>query len=237
LVLLAKRRVSVTRLNSMAPRILDHRGQHMGASDTAYSAASRRARELAAWQPPLASADVELAGESPTIAARSYDLERNHGVATDAIRVQVGNIVGTGLRLAAKPDYRALGRDKASADAWGRATEAHWRTFADIPEFEAARQLHFGGTTVLQLRSAMLAGDGVALVLWLPDRPGAKWATAVQCIDPARLSNPDWRLRDGVEINEYGEPVAYWIRRTHRHGHRAVCGAVARAYRHHQGRL
>jgi capsid protein len=137
LVLLAKRRVSVTRLNSMAPRILDHRGQHMGASDTAYSAASRRARELAAWQPPLASADVELAGESPTIAARSYDLERNHGVATDAIRVQVGNIVGTGLRLAAKPDYRALGRDKAWADAWDARLR---RTGARSPIYRSSRR-------------------------------------------------------------------------------------------------
>ena len=192
----------------------------MQASDTAYFAASRTKRELAAWLPPLESADLELAGEAPTIAARSYDLERNHGVATGALRTQVDNIVGTGLRLAAKPDYRALGRDKVWADGWARTTEAQWRTFADVPEFDAARQLNFGGSTVLQIRSAMLAGDGVALALWLPDRPGAKWATAVQSIDPARLSNPDWRvmdarLRDGVEVNEYGEPVAYWIRRTH----------------------
>lgn len=201
-------------------RILDQHGNPIEASDTAYFAASRREREVAQWRPLLESADLELMGEASTIAARSYDLERNHGVAAGAVRTQIDNIVGTGLRLAAKPDYRALGRTKAWADEWARATEAQWRTFADVPEFDAARQLSFGGTTVLQMRSAMLAGDGLALALWLPDRPGAKWSTAIQSIDPARLCNPQWgmsnlHLREGVEINDYGEPVAYWIRKTH----------------------
>ena len=72
----------------------------------------------------------------------------------------------------------------------------------------------------MQLRSCLLAGDGLGLAMWLPDRPGAKWSTAVQAIDPARLSTPPGqpdgqRLRDGIEISEYGEPLAYHIRKSH----------------------
>lgn len=202
-------------------QLLDQHGHPIQASlDTSHFAASRRAREMRNWLPSLESADAELLGENTTIAARSYDLERNNGIAGGAIRTQVDNIVGTGLRLAAKPDYRILGKSKEWAAEWSRTTEAKWRTFADSTDFDAARQLNFGGMTVLQLRSAFLAGEGLGLAMWLPDRPGAKWATAIQAIDPARLGSPTGfmltrTMRDGIELNDMGEPIAYHIRKTH----------------------
>ena len=201
-------------------QLLDQHGHPLQMrQDTSHFAASRVARELRDWTPSLESADAELLGENPTIPARRSELDRNNGIAGGAIRTQIDNIVGTGLRLSAKPDYRALGKTKEWAAEWSRIAEAKWRTFADSTDFDAARQLNFGGMTVLQLRAAFLSGDGLALALWLPDRPGAKWATAIQAIDPARLGNQcgliTEKMRDGVEINEYGEPVAYHIRKTH----------------------
>lgn len=207
-----------------AVQILDQFGQPLRADgDTSHFAASRTARELARWQPMLESADTELFGERETIAARSYDLERNNGIAAGAIRTQVDNIVGTGLRLSAKPDWRALGRDRDWAEEWARTTEAKWRTFANSRDFDAARRLNFNGQTVVMLRTAFLAGDGLALAQWLPDRAGAKWATAFQMVDPARLGTPGGQLglggtgnmRDGVEINDLGEAIAYHIRKSH----------------------
>lgn len=202
-------------------QILDQHGRPF-ASDTAHFAASRTARELRNWTPPTYSADSALVHEAPAIAARSHDLERNHGVAAGAIRTQVDNIVGTGLRLSARPDYRALGRTKEWADAWARDVEAKWRTFANVVEFDAARQLTFGGMTVMQLRAAMLTGDACAVPMWLTpqDRPGLRWSTAIQAIDSARLSNPmdlfdQAHLRGGVEINSFGEPIAYHVRAAH----------------------
>src|SRR5690606_26307220 len=46
------------------------------------------------------------------------------------------------------------------------------------------------------------------------------YGTCVHIIDPARLSNPlgqvdTDQLRDGVELDEYGAPVAYNIRKAH----------------------
>jgi lambda family phage portal protein len=209
-------------VNAPAPvvQIVDRFGSPIRMSDTAHFAASRTARELRNWTPPLDSADGELLHEAGAIAARSYDLERNHGVAGGVIQTNVDNIVGTGLRLSAKPDYKALGRTKEWADDWARSTEAKWRTFANSPDFDASRELTFGGSTVLHLRTAMLSGDALALALWLPDRPGAKWATTFQSVDPARLCNPPARLsnaglREGIEISLYGEPLAYWIRKSH----------------------
>jgi len=204
-------------------RILDQHGNPIRADgDTAHFAASRRARELSRWHPENLSADAALLDESDTIAGRAYDLERNNGIAAGGIRTGVDNIVGSGLRLSAKPDYRALGRDKEWADEWAKNVEAKWRTFADTVDFDAARQLTFGGMTAMQLRTSMLAGDALALALWFQesDRPGAKWRTVLQAVDPARLATPPTTLdgptmRGGIEINGYGEPQAYWIRKTH----------------------
>ena len=203
-------------------RILDQHGHPIRASETAHFAASRRARELRNWQPANVSADAALLDEGDTIASRAYDLERNNGVVSGAIRTHTDNIVGSGLRLAAKPDYRALGRTKEWADEWAKKVEALWRTFADTPEFDAARQLTFGGMTAMQLRTSMLSGEALALALWLTeqDRTGARWRTCLQAIDPARLATPSGktdgqRLRGGIEINGFGEPQAYWIRKSH----------------------
>lgn len=201
-------------------QFLDQFGRPMAVQDTAHFAASRTARELRTWTPPLMSADAELQGEASSIAARAYDLERNNGVAAGIIRTQVDNILGTGLRLSARPDYIALGRTKEWADTWSRTTEAKWRGFANSTDFDAARELNFGGASVVMLRTCLLSGDGLALPQWLPDRAGARWSTAFQLVDPARLTNPPGKiagvgLREGIEISLYGEPVAYHIRKTH----------------------
>ena len=97
-------------------QLLDSAGNPLKASDTAHRAASHRARELSSWLPPLGSADSDLLGELPTLVSRSRDLSRNHGVAAGAMQTLTDNVVGTGLRLSATPDYRALGKDKKWAD-------------------------------------------------------------------------------------------------------------------------
>lgn len=204
--------------------IVDQYGQPLRAQqDTSHFAASRMAREFRSWTPTLESADTELLGERDAIAARSYDLERNNGIAGGAIRTQVDNILGaSGLRLSSKPDYRALGKTKAWADAWARNTEAQWRTFANSRDFDAARRMNFAAQSVVILRSAFLSGDGLALAHWLgaESRPGAKWSTCFQLVDSARLGSPPGKInsnhmRDGVEINSLGEAITYHIRKTH----------------------
>nr|WP_244427592.1 phage portal protein [Bartonella queenslandensis] len=175
------------------------------------------ARELASWLPSTGSADSDLNPELATLVSRSRDLVRNHGVASGAFQTLTDNVVGTGLRLAAQPDYRTLGRDKTWADIWARQVEALWRSWADTTDCDAAKSLTFAGLTAQIYRSSMLNGEALALPLWLKDRP---FATALQLIEPDRLSNPEDRpdtqsLRGGIEIDIYGAPKAYWIRKHH----------------------
>ena len=188
-----------------------------GRPDTAHRAASRSARELASWLPPAGSADSDLIPELGTLVSRSRDLVRNHGVASGAFQTLTDNVVGTGLRLAARPDYKSLGREKAWADEWARHVESLWRSWAETPDGDAARSLTFAGLTSQVFRTSMLNGEALALPLWLP---GRRFSTVLQLVEPDRLSNPDGRpdshgLRGGIEIDAYGAPTAYWIRKTH----------------------
>lgn len=200
-------------------QLLDSAGNPLKASDTAHRAASHRARELSSWLPPLGSADSDLLGELPTLVSRSRDLSRNHGVAAGAMQTLTDNVVGTGLRLSATPDYRALGKDKKWADEWSRGVESLWRAWAESTDCDAAKSLTFAGMTCLVFRSSIVNGEALALPLWLENR-GAKFATTIQLVEADRLCNPNGMQdskyrRAGIEIDAYGAPRAYHIRKSH----------------------
>jgi lambda family phage portal protein len=184
-----------------------HRGASMG-------------RDLANWTPFRGSADADLLPDLPTLVPRSRDITRNNGVASGIQQTLRDNIVGpNGLRLVATPDYRALGRDKEWAHEWAEQVEALWRPWAESTDCEVTGCLNFAGATTQLFTGAMVNGDGLALPLWMPDGR-SRFALKLQVIESDRLSNPDDKmdsdkLRGGIEINEYGRPLAYYIRRTH----------------------
>ena len=202
-----------------APQIVDKHGVPL-ALDTHHFAASQEAREFRYWNPMLSSGDGSILDEHETIKARALDLQRNNGVASGAIRTHLDNIVGAGLRLSAKPDYKLLGQTPEWAYEWAKGVESLWRSFAETKDFDAARAQTFAGQTATVLRSLLVNGEFLALPIWLPGRARSVWATCFQLIDPARLSNPMGEFdgpfqRGGIRLGRYGEPVAYSIRRSH----------------------
>jgi len=187
-----------------------------------HAAADRRDPDLASWNPGLSSPDMEILPEWETLTARTREQVRNNGVASGAVQTAIDRVIGTGLRLVCKPDYKALGLSREWAEEWSRHVEARWRLYAnDIDNYcDASRRLDFAGLLAQAYRSYMLSSSEIlATIEWLPRRPD-KYATAIQMIQPDRLSNP-WdiadtdRLRRGVELAEYGVAQAYHIRQAH----------------------
>lgn len=189
-----------------------------GYRDTPYTGASWIRKQLSNWFPIRAAADAELLSDMGALVARSRDLDRNTGTAAGAFQTVLDNVVGASLRLSSWPDYRALGKDPEWAEGWGRDVESLWRTHADTTAIDVATKLNFTGLTTLVFRSILQNGEALALPLWM-DRPQlSQFKTCLQLVDPDRLSNPGnmtptLALRGGVEMDNFGRPLAYHIRK------------------------
>lgn len=221
-------------------RILDMHGQPMkprpkaliGGNNIPYDAADRRGAHVADWQPYLWSPDGELNPYRDTIVARMRDLVRNDGWASGAVTRILDNAVGANFRPIFKPDFKALQAftgikafDAEWAYEYSKALDASYRTWAlsDGRWCDAQRRLTMPQIFRVAFRHKLVDGDALAMVQWRPERCAigkARYATAVQLLDPDRLSNPQLRfdqnnLRGGVEVDADDVAIAYHIRRAH----------------------
>ena len=190
----------------------------------AFLAGSGNAPELRDWTPAAGSPDADLDGDRQTIVARARDLERNDALVSGAVQSLKDSAIGFGLDFQSMPDYRALGIGRDQAQDAARRIESIWHEWSeDRDACDVTGQLPFGAMLRQSVQSDLVAGESLQLALWLPERQrrlGSRFATVMQTVEADRLSNPqdrigDPRLRDGVEIDGYGAPVAYHIRSSH----------------------
>ena len=222
-------------------QILDANGQPMarpktlalaGGNNVPYDAADRSGAHMREWQPYLWSPDGELNPWRDTIVARMRDLVRNDGWASGAVTRILDNAVGANFRPIAKPDYRVLAQmtgirafDETWAYEYSKALDASYRTWATSRGrySDVQRRMTVPQMYRLAFRHKLIDGDALAMLQWRIDRvaPGrARYATALQMIDPDRLSNPMYvfdqqNLRGGCQLDEDDVTVGYHIRRAH----------------------
>jgi lambda family phage portal protein len=206
-------------------------GAGRGAPNIPYDAADLYNPQLAAWTPYLWSPDGETQqGYRDRIVSRARDVVRNDGWAQGGIQRILDNVIGADYRPISKPDYRALAHfsgnkafDATWADEYGHAIDACWRHWSENRHCDAMQCLTMSQIFWVAMRHKLIDGDALAVMLYRPETVGpgkARYATSVQVIDPDRLSNPQLSFdkntqRGGVEVDEYGAPQGYWIRRAH----------------------
>lgn len=224
--------------------ILDQHGQPMKAaapqarllagqqSSVAYDAAQLRGPHMEGWNPYPGSPDLDLNPWRNVIVPRLRDLARNDGWASGIVTRVIDNALGSSFRPMFRPDWTALQQhtglktfDATWARDYRRAIKARFRCWADDPGHynDSERRLTWSQQMRLAFRHKLIENDALAIAQWHADRVGlgrARYATALQLIDPDRLSNPQQRFdtqsqRGGVEVDDWGTPLGYHIRRAH----------------------
>jgi lambda family phage portal protein len=181
--------------------------------------ASRTKKSLVGWVTDRNGPDADVVSNLDTLRERSRDLCQGEGLAIGALRTVRTNEVGPGLRLNAQIDAGFLGLTPEQAQAWEEQVEREWCLWADSKACDAARRSTFGELQALARLSQLMSGDVFALLPAVP-RPGDRYELKVQlieadrCCDPAMMP-PGVDLYGGVEIGQYGEPIAYWFTDTH----------------------
>lgn len=193
-----------------------------------YDAASYTSTEMGEWLPTIRSPDSEINLYRDRMVARQRDLYRNDGWAKGVIGNILDSTIGVRYRRIFKPSWRRLAIfDKAFDAVWARefaqVAAALWTEYSeDLGRYcDRARQLTMAQQFRLCLAHKLVDGESLLVRYWMPERIGrgaARYATCFEGVDPDRLSNPmmgpDSRyMRNGVEIDDDGVPVAYHIRK------------------------
>jgi lambda family phage portal protein len=205
---------------SVAVQFLDHKGMPIPKVSGSYqSAGAGFGNQLAEWVPPTQTADAALLPSLDLGNARSDDLSRNHGIASNGIQLHVDNIVGHLFRLSAKPRWKRLGISEEDARSLGSDIEAAWLEYAEDPVgcyVDAERKRTFTMMVRQAIGTHTRLGEIMAAAEWI-DRPGTPYRTAIKMVSPHRVSNPygsisNGRIRAGIETNRWGAGVAYHVR-------------------------
>lgn len=175
-------------------------------------------RLTASWTGSALSANAEIYRSIDTLRMRSRDLANNNTYARKFLSMVADNIVGAnGFVLQARV-YDAPGKPDTGAND---GIEAAWQAWCSRGVCDASGQHSFRDMCELLARGA--ARDGEFMVRILRGRDaGNAFGFALQVLDVDRIDTqynrvePDSNeIRMGVEVNQWGRPVAYWLKTAH----------------------
>ncbi len=183
---------------------------------SAYKGASRD-RLRASWLPGGGSADENILPELKDIRERSRDLNRNDAHASGITSTMTCNVVGSGIRPQSRVDREVLDISEDQANAFQKDAERVWRKW--VPFADAGTRMDFYEIQQLVDRQILENGEALIIPLMLKD-PVRPYSLGLQVIESDRLDTPpdkrgDKSIRSGVRIGEKGEPVSYFIQKTH----------------------
>ena len=168
------------------------------------------------WTAMSGSADADLLPDLPTLRQRSRDLNRNDAHASAITSTVVENVVGVGIRPQSRPDVEEVEITEDDARVFSRKAERAWRIWCK--RADAQNRMSFYEIQALIQRQILENGEVFVLPLMLAE-PGRRYRLALEVIEADRVGTPPGKqgptMRDGIELGERGQPIAYWIKQRH----------------------
>lgn len=144
--------------------------------------------------------------------ARANDATMNSGWIAGVVEQIVTSMIGSGLRLNAKPDLTFLKWNEKEASDWARLVETRWEIWASQPyECDLAGRYTMAQLEAAAIRQWIATGEILAQVKEV-NREGAQSLTKVRLMPSHWLSQKNSAsqdLQDGVYTNKDGLPIAY----------------------------
>ncbi|WMJ88873.1 phage portal protein [Anaerocolumna sp. MB42-C2] len=188
--------------------------------------ASRKKNSMKGWNADSKSPQEDIDMNLPLLRKRSRSLIMNAPLAKSAIRKNVVNVVGSGLRPKPSIDFELLNLTSEQADQWKKRTETEFALWAESKHCDVTKVHDFYDMQQIAIISALSNGDACSLVEY--DKPTSflPYGLRLHMIESDRVCSPDAtgnsvnlnakatngnRIYNGVEINDKGAVVAYYI--------------------------
>lgn len=170
-----------------------------GLISRSYDAASK-GRRAKNWNASSSDADIEISASLRTLRNRSRDSVRNNAYAARATQAIVSNCVGTGIILRIE--------NKSVEKSWKAWSESALCDLEGSKDFYALQSLAFqtmvesGEVLIRKIRTSDPKSP-IKLQILEPDY-----------LDTTKLTSSN-NIRDGIEFDDNGKPIAYWLFKQH----------------------
>jgi len=165
--------------------------------------------------------DRDIVGDLDNLRRLSRNLYYNNAIARGLIRTNAVHVIGTGLRLKARPNREALNLTREQAKAWSLTVEREFRFHFGGVHCDAERKHNLARLGFMSFLQQLLNGESVTVLPKLLDRSDSTpYTTGIQLIESDRLSTPT-RLRAdpnvvaGVRFTQAGAPTEFFIAQFH----------------------
>lgn len=194
--------------------------------------ASRSRSALRGYNPLKSSTKADIDVNLTTLRNRSADLVCNSPLGSSAIGTLRSNVIGAGLMLSPKIDYRLLGLTAEEAKEWQRNALREFNLWASSTACDLYRKNNFFDMQDMAYMSYLVDGDGWAAIKYRRPLPNNPYCIRIQLFEASRVCNPNSagsygspsygdvemknkkngnRIINGVEIDTDGAVVAYWV--------------------------
>ena len=191
--------------------------------------ASRTSRSMRSWRVGGGSAKEDIEDNLEILRKRSRDAYMGIPLATGAIKTLRTNVVGSGLVPTPQVDADYLHLSEEKADQLQAQIAREFSLWADSTACDAGGMDNFWRLQTLAFTSFLMNGDVFAAVQFR-ERPNWPYALQLRLIEADQVCSPDrtdrlapgkvngksvFQIVQGVETNEAGEIVAYWVANRH----------------------
>jgi len=162
------------------------------------------------------SANNDVQKGAVPVRVQARHLEQNHDIARGALRVLVNNVVGP-VGIGIEPQPRR--RDGTIHAEYAAALREAYRDWCKKPE--VTHRHHWSKAQRLACKTWLRDGEAFAQTITglVPSlNHGTRVPYSLELMEPDMVPmhhNNGSTIRQGVELNAWGRPVAYWVHKNH----------------------